>query len=78
MNGEDCSQDSPRAGQAPVYGQPRGGDTGAMTALMVPANAREALGMLESAMGFLADADAALMARGSPQIGRASCRERVS
>jgi len=36
-----------------------------MSTVMVPASADEALGMLEAAMGFLADADAAQMPAGA-------------
>src|SRR5260370_3218461 len=43
----------------------RGGETSTMSTVMVPASAAEALGMLESAMGYLADADAAQMPTGA-------------
>src|ERR1700730_10915773 len=39
-----------------------GGDTAMMTSVAAPGSAREALGMLKSAMGYLATADATAMA----------------
>src|SRR6266478_3704249 len=56
-------------GNGPGHKTSRGGETSDMSTGTVPASAAEALGMLRSAMGFLADADAAQM----PAAALAQC-----